>query len=829
MTNSAHEQAGGISTPPDPVPGGRPGAPDLVADDSAGNTVVLDDTLTIPDDARDLVSIDLDVTGMTCASCASRIQKRLNKVDGVEAAVNYATNKAHVTAPAATRPEALIEVVRDAGYDASLPTPDTDSDELASAHADSIRRRLIVAAIISVPVMVVAMVTPLQFPGWQWASLVAATPVLFWCGWGFHKATWTNLKHGSASMDTLISVGTISAYLWSVYCLVFGSAGMIGMRHEFSFALSHHDALGSVYFEAACGTITFILLGRLIEARSRREAGSALRELLKLGAKRVRLLDDDGTEHTEPIEALTVGQQFVVRPGEKIASDGVVTAGEAAIDTRVITGESVPVEVGPGDRVVGATLNTNSRLVVRATAVGSDTQLSQIATLVEQAQTSKSNAQRLADRIAGVFVPVVIVLALVALVAWLIAGAGISFAITAAVSVLIISCPCALGLATPTALLAGTGRGAQLGIVIRGPEALERAKTIDTVVMDKTGTLTKGEMAVQHVVVAPATDGRKDVGTDAVLRRVATLEAGSEHPIAEAIVAFAEQAGVEPEAADDFQIIPGLGVRATVAGQASLAGSAALMEREELVGPAGLVAAAHSAADEGATVVFVAWQAAVRGLVTVSDEIADTSQRAIELFHRMGLRTVMLTGDNERAARHIAAQVGIDEVHAQVLPQQKLEVVTRLQSGDAGQGVPGLEGGSDGSGRQASGQQGRQEHRVAMIGDGVNDAAALAGADLGISMGSGTDAAIAASDLTLMRHDLVLAVDAIRLARATLGTIRGNLFWAFFYNVCAIPIAAFGLLNPMIAGAAMAFSSVFVVTNSLRLRRFRPTPEVARS
>lgn len=828
MTNRAHEQAGGTSTPPDPVPGGRPGAPGLVADDSAGNTVVLDDTITIPDDARDLVSIDLDVTGMTCASCASRIQKRLNKVDGVEAAVNYATNKAHVTAPAATRPEALIEVVRDAGYDASLPTPDTDSDELASADADSIRRRLIVAAIISVPVMVVAMVTPLQFPGWQWASLVAATPVLFWCGWGFHKATWTNLKHGSASMDTLISVGTISAYLWSVYCLVFGSAGMIGMRHEFSFALSHHDALGSVYFEAACGTITFILLGRLIEARSRREAGSALRELLKLGAKRVRLLDDDGTEHTEPIEALTVGQQFVVRPGEKIASDGVVTAGEAAIDTRVITGESVPVEVGPGDRVVGATLNTNSRLVVRATAVV-DTQLSQIATLVEQAQTSKSNAQRLADRIAGVFVPVVIVLALVALVAWLIAGAGISFAITAAVSVLIISCPCALGLATPTALLAGTGRGAQLGIVIRGPEALERAKTIDTVVMDKTGTLTKGEMAVQHVVVAPATDGRKDVGTDAVLRRVATLEAGSEHPIAEAIVAFAEQAGVEPEAADDFQIIPGLGVRATVAGQASLAGNAALMEREELVVPAELVAAAHSAADEGATVVFVAWQAAVRGLVTVSDEIADTSQRAIELFHRMGLRTVMLTGDNERAARHIAAQVGIDEVHAQVLPQQKLEVVTRLQSGDAGQGVPGLEGGSDGSGRQASGQQGRQEHRVAMIGDGVNDAAALAGADLGISMGSGTDAAIAASDLTLMRHDLVLAVDAIRLARATLGTIRGNLFWAFFYNVCAIPIAAFGLLNPMIAGAAMAFSSVFVVTNSLRLRRFRPTPEVARS
>lgn len=807
MTNSAFELPLTDVTPPgegDQEPG--------------SDTALLDIAQTVPDDASGLIAIDLDVTGMTCASCASRIQKRLNKVDGVQAAVNYATNKAHVMAPAQTAPDALIEVVREAGYDASLPSPEVDSDELAQAHARSIKHRLIVAASISVPVMLVAMITPLQFPGWQWASLVAATPVLFWCGWGFHTATWTNLKHGAASMDTLISVGTISAYLWSIYCLIFGSAGMIGMRHEFSFALSHHDALGSVYFEAACGTITFILLGRLIEARSRREAGSALRELLKIGAKRVRLLADDGTEHTEPIEALSVGQQFVVRPGEKIASDGVVTAGQAAIDTRVITGESVPVEVKPGDRVVGATLNTNSRLVVRATAVGADTQLAQIAQLVEQAQTSKSNAQRLADRIAGVFVPVVIVLALVALAAWLIAGAGISFAITAAVSVLIISCPCALGLATPTALLAGTGRGAQLGIVIRGPEALERAKTISTVVMDKTGTLTKGEMAVQQIIAVPGEDA------DAVLRLAATLEAGSEHPIAEAITSRAESLDVSPERADDFEIVPGLGVRARIDGTVSWAGNAALMDRAELVIPEELLAASHDAADEGATVVFVARADAVRGLVTVSDEITDSSARAIELFHAMGLRTVMLTGDNERAARHIARQVGIDEVHAQVLPQQKLDVVTQLQSGRDSAGHPGAD--HTGTGHEATGHSGPDEtprQRVAMIGDGVNDAAALAGADLGIAMGSGTDAAIAASDLTLMRHDLVLAVDAVRLARATLGTIRGNLFWAFFYNVCAIPIAALGLLNPMIAGAAMAFSSVFVVTNSLRLRRFQPT------
>ncbi|RLP07508.1 heavy metal translocating P-type ATPase [Propionibacterium australiense] len=738
--------------------------------------------------SQEFSSIDLDVQGMTCASCAARIQKKLNKVDGVQAAVNYATAKAHVLAPHGTDADSLIEVVRAAGYDASLPDPGEDAEARAREHAERIRRRLVLSACIAVPVMLVSMITPLQFPGWQWVVFALTTPVLFWGGWGFHRSAWVNLRHGAFTMDTLISVGTLAAYLWSAYCLVFGNAGTIGMKHPFSLHLMRADALDAVYFEAACGTITFILLGRWIEARSKSEAGSALRELLMMGARHVHVLDDDGTETTRPIEALRVGQRFVVRPGEKVASDGDVVEGNSAIDAHVITGESVPVEVGPGDHVVGATLNTNGRLVVQATAVGADTQLSQIAHLVEQAQTGKSNAQRLADRIAAVFVPVVIGLALITLLAWLLAGAGVSFAVTAGVSVLIISCPCALGLATPTALLAGTGRGAQLGVLIRGPEALERARAIDTVVMDKTGTLTKGEMSVQRIVPAGGEDD------SAVLANAAALEAGSEHPIAEAIVARAAERGAVPQA-EDFRTIPGRGVQAVLDGTAAFAGSSALMADQAMAIPAPLAEAADSASARGATVVFVAWAGAVRGVIAVSDEIAANSARAVERFHALGLRTVMLTGDNERAAGHVAAQVGIDEVHAQVLPEQKLSVVNGLR----GKG-----------------------HRVAMIGDGVNDAAALAAAELGIAMGTGTDAAIAASDLTLMRHDLMLAVDAIALSRATLRTIRGNLFWAFFYNVCAIPIAVAGLLNPMIAGAAMAFSSVFVVTNSLRLRGFQP-------
>ena len=748
------------------------------------------DTVRTPAAGRDeaLTSIDLDVRGMTCASCAARIQKRLNRVDGVQAAVNYATARAHVLAPRGTTSEALIDVVRAAGYDAVPPDPNEDAEAAAGARTEAIRRRLIVSAAISVPVMAVSMVTPWQFPGWQWAAFALTTPVLLWSGRGFHRSAWVNLRHGAFTMDTLISVGTLAAYLWSAFCLILGNAGTLGMKHPFSLHLVRAGSLDSVYFEAACGTITFILLGRWIEARSRSEAGSALRELLTMGARAVHVLDDDGTETTRPIEALRVGQRFVVRPGEKIASDGEVVEGASAIDAHVITGESVPVEVGPGDRVVGATLNTNGRLVVRATAVGADTQLSQIAHLVEQAQTGKSNAQRLADRIASVFVPVVIVLALLAFGAWLVAGAGVGFAITAGVSVLIISCPCALGLATPTALLAGTGRGAQLGVVIRGPEALERARAIDTVVMDKTGTLTRGEMSVQRITAAPGED------EDRVLAAAAALEAGSEHPIARAVVARAAGRGPAP-AAGDFRVVPGRGVRAVLDGADALAGSAALMADEGLEVPDVLTAAAEAASDRGATVVLVAWDGAVRGVLTVSDELADNSARAVGRLHALGLRTVMLTGDNERAARHVAALVGIDEVHAQVLPEEKLAVVDGLRA---------------------------EGHRVAMIGDGVNDAAALAAADLGIAMGTGTDAAIAAGDLTLMRHDLMLAVDAIALSRATLRIIRGNLFWAFFYNVCAIPIAALGLLNPMIAGAAMAFSSVFVVTNSLRLRGFRP-------
>ena len=718
-----------------------------------------------------LTSIDLDVQGMTCASCAARIQKKLNRIDGVRAAVNYATARAHVLAPRGTTSEALIDVVRAAGYDAGPPDPSEDAEAAARARTEAIRRRLVVSAAIAVPVMAVSMVTPWQFPGWQWVAFALTTPVLFWSGRGFHRSAWVNLRHGAFTMDTLISVGTLAAYLWSAFCLIFGNAGTLGMKHPFSLHLVRADSLDAVYFEAACGTITFILL-----ARSRSEAGSALRELLTMGARAVHVLDDDGTETTRPIEALRVGQCFVVRPGEKIASDGEVVEGASAIDAHVITGESVPVDVGPGDRVVGATLNTNGRLVVRATAVGADTQLSQIAHLVEQAQTGKSNAQRLADRIASVFVPVVIVLALLAFCAWLVAGAGVGFAITAGVSVLIISCPCALGLATPTALLAGTGRGAQLGVVIRGPEALERARAIDTVVMDKTGTLTRGEMSVQRITAAPGED------EDRVLVAAAALEAGSEHPIARAVVARAAGRGPAP-AAGDFRVVPGRGVRAVLDGADALVGSAALMSDEGLEVPDVLTAAAVAASDRGATVVLVAWDGAVRGVLTVSDELADNSARAVGRLHALGLRTVMLTGDNERAARHVAALVGIDEVHAQVLPEEKLAVVDGLRA---------------------------EGHRVAMIGDGVNDAAALAAADLGIAMGTGTDAAIAAGDLTLMRHDLMLAVDAIALSRATLRIIRGNLFWAFFYNVCAIPIAAFGLLNPMIAGAAMATSSVIV-------------------
>ena len=726
--------------------------------------------------------VELDVQGMTCASCAARIQKKLNKLDGVQASVNYATEKAHVVAPATTEVETLIAAVEAAGYGASLPTPDAPPRDRAA----EIRLRLIVSAVLAVPVIAMAMIPVLQFPGWQWVSLALATPVVTWAAWGFHRSMWVNLRHGATTMDTLISLGTGSAYLWSLAALLFGHAGMIGMTHHWSLRLERDTTMSSIYFEAAVGIITFILAGRYIEARSRQDASAALRALAEVGAKSVTVLRD-GAEVTVPIEALGVGDEFVVRPGEKVATDGVVISGSSAVDNSVITGESLPVEVAVGSTVVGASVNTNGRLVVRATAVGSDTQLAQISHLVELAQTGKSSSQALADRISGIFVPIVLGLAAATLIGWLIAGAGWTFAITAAVSVLIISCPCALGLATPTALLAGSLRGSQLGILIRGPEALEEAHRIDTIAMDKTGTLTAGRMRLTAVhPVAGVTEQQ-------VLDLAADLEAGSEHPIARAVV---EAAVGERKQVSDFQNVPGKGVTGIVDDRPVAIGNARLLADLGLDAPDELAALAEQAGGQGASVMHVVAADKVIGLLTVADTLDDNAAAAVARFHDLGLRTVMVTGDNRAAAQHIATQVGIDEVRAEVLPGDKFEVVTALQDSGA--------------------------HRVAMIGDGINDAAALSQADLGIAMGSGTDAAIAASDLTLMRHDLMLAGDAIELSRRTLRTIRGNLFWAFAYNVAAIPVAAAGLLNPMFAGAAMAFSSVFVVTNSLRLRGFTP-------
>ncbi len=726
--------------------------------------------------------VELDVQGMTCASCAARIEKKLNKLDGVQASVNYATEKAHVVAPDGVSADDLIAVVRGAGYDAALPVPEAPPRDRAA----EIKRRLVVSAALAIPVIALAMIPPLQFPGWQWVSSASATPVWAWAAWPFHRSALVNLRHGASTMDTLISLGTTAAYLWSLVALVFGEAGHIGMTHEWSLSLTHDRGMSSVYFEAAVGIITFILLGRYIEARSRQDASSALRALAEVGAKSVSVLRD-GVEVTVPIEKLGVDDEFVVRPGEKVATDGVVVSGDSAVDNSVITGESLPVEVHPGSAVVGASVNTTGRLVVRATAVGADTQLAQIARLVELAQTGKSRSQALADRISGVFVPVVISLAVLTLVVWLLLGESATFAVTAAVAVLIISCPCALGLATPTALLAGSLRGSQLGILIRGPEALEEAHRIDTVAMDKTGTITAGAMSLTSVVSA---DG---VAADRVLGLAAALESASEHPIAQAIVA-AHDGDVASVAG--FSNVPGRGIRGSIDGRPAAVGNAALMTDLGLDVPQTLTDAADEAAAQGASVVLVSHGDRVIGLVTVADEVAPGASSAVARLKEMGLRTVMVTGDHRGAAEYIAAQVGIDEVRAEVLPSDKFDVVSDLQAGGT--------------------------HHVAMIGDGVNDAAALSQADLGIAMGTGTDAAIAASDLTLMRHDLMLAADAIQLSRKTLGTIRGNLFWAFIYNVLAIPVAALGYLNPMFAGAAMAFSSVFVVTNSLRLRGWHP-------
>ncbi len=736
--------------------------------------------------------VELEIGGMTCASCAMRIEKKLNKLDGVTATVNYATEKAKVTVPADLDPATLIATVEETGYTAQLPRTEAPHDPGAGEADDadpeltSLRHRLIGAVVLSVPVIAMAMVPALQFTYWQWASLALAAPVVVWAAWPFHRAAWTNLRHGAATMDTLISVGTSAAFLWSLYALFLGTAGEPGMTHPFTLSVAPTDGAGNIYLEVAAGVTTFILAGRYFEKRSKRQAGAALRALLQLGAKDVAVLRD-GAETRIPISELSAGDEFVVRPGEKIATDGIVVTGTSAVDASMLTGESVPVEVGEGDAVTGATVNAGGRLVVRATRVGGDTQLAQMARLVEDAQSGKARVQRLADRVSAVFVPIAIAIAIGTLGAWLGAGAPPSAAFTAAVAVLIIACPCALGLATPTALLVGTGRGAQLGILIKGPEVLESTRTVDTVVLDKTGTVTTGVMTLTDVVTGAGTDRAE------LLRLAGALEDASEHPVARAIArGAAQEVGTLP-VPEDFTNVEGKGVQGVVDGHAVLVGRESLLAEWAQHLPRDLADAKARAEQQGRTAVVVGWDGHARGVLVIADAVKPTSAQAITQLRGLGLTPVLLTGDNATVAHQIAAEVGIDEVIAEVMPRDKVDVVARLQA---------------------------EGKVVAMVGDGVNDAAALAQADLGLAMGTGTDVAIEAADITLVRGDLRSAADAIRLSRQTLGTIKVNLFWAFAYNVAAIPLAALGLLNPMLAGAAMAFSSVFVVGNSLRLRSF---------
>ncbi len=749
--------------------------------------------------------VELDITGMTCASCANRIERKLGKLPGVTATVNYATEKAQVQVEdPGVDVERLIATVESAGYGAAVPVP-SSSAEPASTEDDGtrlLRQRLLVSAVLAVPVVVLSMVPVLQFPDWQWAALALAAPVAVWGALPFHRAAWVNARHGAATMDTLVSVGVAAAFVWSVYALFLGDAGDRGMHMTFSWFAADPEGT-ELYLEVASAVTVFVLAGRYMEARAKRTSGAALRALLELGARDAAVLRG-AVETRVPVASLVVGDVVVVRPGERIPSDGVVRAGSSAVDISMLTGEAVPVEVRPGDRVTGATVNVGGRLEVAVTAVGSETELARMGRLVEEAQTGKAEVQRLADRVSGVFVPVVIGLALLAFAGWLVLGGSVTAAFTAAVATLIIACPCALGLATPTALLVGTGRGSQLGILIGGPEVLERTRRVDTIVLDKTGTVTTGAMTVRSVVAAPGVD------PDAVLALAAAVEDGSEHPVGRAVVADARSRRLVVPVAEGFAAAAGSGVQAVVAGDGADAGAGGGASAAVVVGrsdwlrdawavdlPDALRTAVQNAEAEGSTAVAVARDGLALGVVVVGDTVKDESAVAVGRFRALGLRPVLLTGDNAGAARAVADAVGIEEVHARATPASKLEVVRRLQ---------------------------RDGHVVAMVGDGVNDAAALAAADLGIAMGAGTDAAIAASDITVVSGRLPVVADAVRLSRATLRTIKGNLFWAFAYNVAAIPLAMAGLLNPVLAGAAMAFSSVFVVTNSLRLRRFRPTP-----
>lgn len=733
-------------------------------------------------------TVELTIGGMTCASCAARVEKKLNKLDGVAATVNFATEKARVEFGDGISPEELVTAVESAGYQAELPTVVAEAAPEVDPTA-ALRQRLLICVALSVPVIAMAMAPALQFTYWQWFSLTLAAPVVVWGAWPFHRAALTNLRHGTATMDTLISVGTLAAFGWSIYALFWGTAGVPGMTHPFELTIARTDGSGNIYLEAAAGVTTFILAGRYFEARAKRRAGAALRALLELGAKEVTVRRA-GTEQRIPIDQLAIGDEFIVRPGEKIAADGVVVEGASAVDASMLTGESVPVDVQPGAKVVGATVNVDGRLVVRTERIGADTQLAQMARMVEDAQNGKAQAQRLADRISGVFVPIVIALSVATLGFWIGSGLSIAAAFTAAVAVLIIACPCALGLATPMALMVGTGRGAQLGILIKGPEMLESTRRVDTVIVDKTGTVTTGSMTLVDTF---AVDGEQP---DEVLRIAGAVESPSEHPIAAAIAAGAREKLGELPSVEAFVNLRGLGVEGEVEGRRVLLGRLRLFSDRSFAIPEELRAAVQRAESDGRTAVVVGWDGSARGVLMVADAVKPTSAEAVALLKRLGLRPIMVTGDNEAVARTVAAEVGIGEVIAGVLPQDKVDTVKRLQ----------------GDGRV-----------VAMVGDGVNDAAALAQSDLGLAMGGGTDVAIEASDLTLVSNDLRAVPDAIHLSRKTLSTIKSNLFWAFAYNVAALPLAAAGLLNPMIAGAAMAFSSVFVVSNSLRLRAFTPS------